>query len=216
MGFDPSEYKVGKEDFVELFKLKDVAELLKEVEVDVFAFVDLLDTIFQTEDGEERKLEFADLVTTLLEQRKTNSATVKDPTDMRKFIKKKLDQGHENSLSLADNKVPSLMLNEARFDVMGRMVRRMVKDSETFEARVRDATKQLEKEEKARDDKLTEEKRKQQEELRSRGDALLNDQEKDEQERARVKEVKSQKSLGAGLIERVASASRTPKIQDKE
>lgn len=88
---------ITKEMFVKILTDPKSAMLLSEVDVDVLAIVDLVDTIFATETGEERVLSFGDLVVTMMDQRDTNTATVKDITDMRKYVRGRLDKLEEES-----------------------------------------------------------------------------------------------------------------------
>jgi hypothetical protein len=76
------ESKVTREYFLEIMHYEEVTEALSEVGVDVLALVDLADFIFP-EDGD---IELSQFLQILLQFRGSNSATVKDIVDMRKYV----------------------------------------------------------------------------------------------------------------------------------
>jgi len=86
------EIKINKETFLNILAYPSSAGLLNEVQVNVFGLVDLVDTIFASESGKEKVLDFGDLVETMLDQRETNTATVKDVTELRKYVRGRVDR----------------------------------------------------------------------------------------------------------------------------
>jgi hypothetical protein len=82
---------ISKADFIIIFEKPETADLLQEVEVDVFALVDLVDTLFADEDGSEKKLDFAELVEIMLDHRDSSSCTVNHITGLRKYCHARLD-----------------------------------------------------------------------------------------------------------------------------
>lgn len=102
------ELQITKKDFLDILAHKDSAMFLDEEEINVFALVDLVDTIFASEDGQDKVLTFSDLVEILLDQRGNNEASVKDGTELRKYIRGRIDRA-EKSL-------------EAQMVTLGRMI----------------------------------------------------------------------------------------------
>lgn len=86
-----------KNDFLGILQDTEATQLLLEVGVDVFGLVDLIDTIFATETGADRILEFGDLIEVFMDQRTSNTATVKDVTDLRKYVRGRLDLIESNT-----------------------------------------------------------------------------------------------------------------------
>jgi len=86
------EVHIKKGQFLDLIQEQDAVRLLNEIDVDVFGMVDLVDTIFASEDGSERILTFGDLVELMLEHRETATCTVKDITDLRKYVRGRADR----------------------------------------------------------------------------------------------------------------------------
>lgn len=84
--------KIHKDTFMKILMDEQCTQLLAEVKVDCYGLVELVDTLFSTEDGDERVLFFPDLVELIMDQRNSNIATVKDVTDLRKFVKGRLDK----------------------------------------------------------------------------------------------------------------------------
>uniref|UniRef100_A0A7S2VL55 EF-hand domain-containing protein n=1 Tax=Zooxanthella nutricula TaxID=1333877 RepID=A0A7S2VL55_9DINO len=82
---------ISKEEFSKILEYPDACRALEEVGVDVYNLVDNVDFIFGGEesmDGEmqERQLSFGDFMDLVLTLRGSNTATVKDIVDLRKFI----------------------------------------------------------------------------------------------------------------------------------
>lgn len=74
--------RISKEEFVDLLQVPDAARALQKIGVDVVGLVDYTDFLFASEDT----LTFGDFMETLLQLRGSNSATVKDIVDVRKFL----------------------------------------------------------------------------------------------------------------------------------
>jgi len=74
--------KVSKSEFDSLLMQSEAARIISEIGVDVVGLVDMADYIFK--DGVE--LTFADFMELILQMRGSNSSTVKDIVDMRRFL----------------------------------------------------------------------------------------------------------------------------------
>eukprot|EP00928_Gymnodinium_smaydae_P034482 TRINITY_DN2441_c0_g1_i1.p1 TRINITY_DN2441_c0_g1~~TRINITY_DN2441_c0_g1_i1.p1 ORF type:complete len:665 (-),score=164.75 TRINITY_DN2441_c0_g1_i1:38-2032(-) len=74
---------ISKPEFEELLTHPEAARILQEVGVDVVGLVDFADFIFHDEGVE---LSFPDFMELVLQLRSSNTATVKDIVDLRKFI----------------------------------------------------------------------------------------------------------------------------------
>lgn len=79
---------ITKAEFARLFEYRKACKALEEVGVDVIGLIDNIDLIFQPQllDDDEVKLSFEEFLEIVLGLRGTNMATVKDITDLRKFI----------------------------------------------------------------------------------------------------------------------------------
>jgi len=92
--------KISKVEFMELLTKKEAALILKDVGVDVVGLVDFADMIFEQElsSGEEtdseveRRLSFAEFMGVILDLRGSNTATVKDIVELRKYVKGRFTQ----------------------------------------------------------------------------------------------------------------------------
>mmetsp|Transcript_37206 Transcript_37206/g.71530 ORF Transcript_37206/g.71530 Transcript_37206/m.71530 type:complete len:670 (-) Transcript_37206:184-2193(-) len=81
--------EISKTEFLELLQKKKAADILQDVGVDVIGLVDVADTIFEArpEDaGEDRNLSFAEFMNLVLDLRGSNTATLKDITDLRRHM----------------------------------------------------------------------------------------------------------------------------------
>eukprot|EP00401_Gymnodinium_catenatum_P027053 CAMPEP_0117558294 /NCGR_PEP_ID=MMETSP0784-20121206/52759_1 /TAXON_ID=39447 /ORGANISM="" /LENGTH=467 /DNA_ID=CAMNT_0005355613 /DNA_START=78 /DNA_END=1478 /DNA_ORIENTATION=- len=89
---------ISKQEFVLLLSRREAFEALEEVGIDVVGLVDVVDFIFEGEMGEdtsevcEKSLSFEDFMDVLLEFRGTNTATVKNLVDLRRFVQKRLSR----------------------------------------------------------------------------------------------------------------------------
>lgn len=94
---------ISKAEFQKLLENKKARAALTEVGVDVVGLVDLADFIFLEEvpgeSAREKNLTFADFMDVVLQFRGTNSATVRDIVDLRKFV-------HSHFSSLIDRMSP--------------------------------------------------------------------------------------------------------------
>mmetsp|Transcript_73278 Transcript_73278/g.164665 ORF Transcript_73278/g.164665 Transcript_73278/m.164665 type:complete len:570 (+) Transcript_73278:89-1798(+) len=88
------DHMISKKEFEAILDSAEATRLLERVQVDVYGLVDLADFIFDKDDdeAEEVQLEFPDFMEIVLSLRGSNTTTVKDMVDMRKFIKGALDQ----------------------------------------------------------------------------------------------------------------------------
>jgi hypothetical protein len=88
--------RVSKREFKKILEIPSACNALQEVDVDVVGLVDIADFIFEEEDKddeegkpkEEKALSFEEFMDLVLSLRSSNSATVKDIVDLRKFIHK--------------------------------------------------------------------------------------------------------------------------------
>eukprot|EP00747_Dinoflagellata_sp_TGD_P221817 gnl/TRDRNA2_/TRDRNA2_93594_c1_seq1.p1 gnl/TRDRNA2_/TRDRNA2_93594_c1~~gnl/TRDRNA2_/TRDRNA2_93594_c1_seq1.p1 ORF type:complete len:301 (-),score=63.29 gnl/TRDRNA2_/TRDRNA2_93594_c1_seq1:210-1040(-) len=79
---------ISKAEFVQIVQIPEAMMALKGVGVEPFGLVDHADFIFQAgEHGEERGvIGFEEFMEVIMQLRQKNTATVKDVTDLRKFI----------------------------------------------------------------------------------------------------------------------------------
>lgn len=81
--------EISKDEFMQILTNHEATRALSEVEVDPVGLVDFADFIFESDDTqEETKLSFGEFMDVILELRGSNTATVKDMMDLRKFIRK--------------------------------------------------------------------------------------------------------------------------------
>jgi len=81
--------KISKEEFGMILQNDEAVACLQDVDVDVEGLVDLADFIFNDDvTGEEKEPDFSDFMEIILGIRGSNSATVKDIMDLRKFVYK--------------------------------------------------------------------------------------------------------------------------------
>jgi|EP00927_Polykrikos_kofoidii_P077160 hypothetical protein len=113
---------VGKIDFLEIFQARDTALLLNEIEVDVFALVDLVDTIFAKEDGTEKKMEFPDLIEVMMDHRSSKSATVKNVTEIRKYCHVRMDYIQAKINEIWAKEIEARIILEAYISTLGEML----------------------------------------------------------------------------------------------
>merc|ERR1739845_97887 len=74
-----------KQEFERLCCNPEAIRVLVEVGVDVLSLVDFMDFIFE-ELSVDQEISFTDLFKVVLQLRGTNTATVKDMVDMRRFV----------------------------------------------------------------------------------------------------------------------------------
>lgn len=84
-----SDNVISKAEFMVLLANKTAAAILTGVGVDVFDLVDFADYIFA---DDARNLSFADLMNLVLDLRGSNTATVKDIVDLRRFVKQRFSE----------------------------------------------------------------------------------------------------------------------------
>merc|ERR1712087_441449 len=95
---------ISKDEFEALLENPEAARALQNIGVDVVGLVDFMDYIF----AEETELSFPCFMETVLQLRGSNSATVKDIVDLRKFIAQELwniEVKLSSSFELALNKI---------------------------------------------------------------------------------------------------------------
>merc|ERR1712151_156582 len=79
---------ISKAEFCDILRNREATKALHEVGVDVVGLVDFVDFIFGGDDSEAdgTTLTFSDFMDVVLQLRGSNTATVKDVVDLRKFI----------------------------------------------------------------------------------------------------------------------------------
>jgi len=89
--------KISRKEFEDILEDPDTTRLLEHVNVDVYGLVDLADFIFAQDDDDEgeKHLTFHEFMDIVLKLRGTNTATVKDIVDLRKFIKNGINRLEE-------------------------------------------------------------------------------------------------------------------------
>jgi hypothetical protein len=91
---------ISKKEFVMILENIEAIRCLNDVGVDVYALIDLADYIFENdnpEDNEEVELDFSKLMEIVLQLRGSNQATVKDIVDLRKFMRKSLQDHYRQT-----------------------------------------------------------------------------------------------------------------------
>mmetsp|Transcript_9375 Transcript_9375/g.23308 ORF Transcript_9375/g.23308 Transcript_9375/m.23308 type:complete len:400 (-) Transcript_9375:65-1264(-) len=122
---------LSKHELKALLDHPEAARTLHDVGVDVVGLVDFADFIFQNldldeddedDEPEQRELSFADFMDVVLQFRGTNTATVKDMVDLRKFVQQVLSQTNARVLQImekldmfqAHNKAPRDSFRKSR------------------------------------------------------------------------------------------------------
>lgn len=214
---DQTDYLLSKEKFMIIFQNPDTARLLTEVDVDVLALVDLVDTIFANEDGTEKSLTFGDLVEVMLDQRTTKTATVKDLTDMRKYVRSRMEDMQEKVDYVLKHKDSSMFRMQAQLSVLGAMVEKVTNSEPgTYKDRAQTAivkAMRQAKEQERKEQQVKEEQLKQEREAGERELQLLH--QKNEELRKQKQEERKHKALfgiGSSLTASV-SATLAPPVQ---
>lgn len=80
---------ISKSEFAKIIEIPEACNTLTEVGIDVVGLVDLSDFIFEEADDDDgdKVLSFLDFLEVILQLRGTNTATVKDIVDLRKFVR---------------------------------------------------------------------------------------------------------------------------------
>jgi hypothetical protein len=92
LGDDNADCEISKQEFLKLLSNKAATTILEDVGVDVVGLVDFADTIFEPDcsdevgETQEKVLSFADFMGVVLDLRGTNTATLRDITQLRKHI----------------------------------------------------------------------------------------------------------------------------------
>mmetsp|Transcript_34480 Transcript_34480/g.78683 ORF Transcript_34480/g.78683 Transcript_34480/m.78683 type:complete len:678 (-) Transcript_34480:105-2138(-) len=82
-GLEDNNFTVSRTEFEVLLLKPECFKVIEELGVDCFALVDYCDVIFQ----EEQELDFEAFMEVIMQFRGTNTATVRDMVDLRKFLK---------------------------------------------------------------------------------------------------------------------------------
>lgn len=94
------EYRIDKQAFKDILDTPGIGKVLKDAEVDVISLVDLVDDIFiEDATGNERVLDFRDLITIVLAQRSSKRASKKNVSNLRQHLKCRMDRGEMLHLS---------------------------------------------------------------------------------------------------------------------
>merc|ERR1719362_2342331 len=83
---------ISKEEFKGMLENKKALTILNDVGVDVVSLPDFTDTIFEPdEDGQPKPLNFSEFMNVVLDLRGTNTATVKDVVQLRRFVNARVE-----------------------------------------------------------------------------------------------------------------------------
>jgi len=115
IGDSDDDNMISKDEFMSMLSNRKAATILCGVGVDVFNLVDLASYIFD----DNKELTFADLMNLVLDLRGSNTATVKDIVDLRRFVKARfceLEQllTHWPSSRMSDKSGPNGCIDKAR------------------------------------------------------------------------------------------------------
>lgn len=88
---EADDYRISREEFEHLLLEPKGARAIQEVGVDVVVLIDLMDHLW----GQHDKLSVADLLELVLSLRGSNTATVRDVVDLRKFVTQMSIDSHE-------------------------------------------------------------------------------------------------------------------------
>lgn len=83
---------ISKTEFSQIVVNSEAVKCLSDVGVDVFALIDLADYIFLDDDNAEVELDFGRFMEIVLKLRGSNTATVKDIVDLRKFMRLQMQE----------------------------------------------------------------------------------------------------------------------------
>eukprot|EP00927_Polykrikos_kofoidii_P073259 TRINITY_DN6930_c0_g2_i2.p1 TRINITY_DN6930_c0_g2~~TRINITY_DN6930_c0_g2_i2.p1 ORF type:complete len:838 (+),score=153.37 TRINITY_DN6930_c0_g2_i2:298-2514(+) len=111
---------ISRDEFMLILQSQEAIEALQDVGVDVIGLVDFADFIFGDECDEEDssegvELTLAEFMEVVLQLRGSNSATVKDIVDLRKFV--------QTSITSTNDRIQRI---ERRLEEVGQMVKEMV------------------------------------------------------------------------------------------
>mmetsp|Transcript_14044 Transcript_14044/g.31804 ORF Transcript_14044/g.31804 Transcript_14044/m.31804 type:complete len:808 (-) Transcript_14044:48-2471(-) len=97
--------KISKSEFMQILENPEACRCLDEIGVDVFGLIDSVDAIFSNtkdwhnQDDEGEQLDFSKFMEVVLQLRGSNTATVKDVVDLKKFVR---DAVHHTNELLRD------------------------------------------------------------------------------------------------------------------
>lgn len=77
---------ISKKEFCAMLTSREALLALKEVDIDPLSLIDFTDDIFGEDGTDDVSLSFSDFLQMVLEYRQTNSTTVKDFIELRKFV----------------------------------------------------------------------------------------------------------------------------------
>mmetsp|Transcript_52964 Transcript_52964/g.138897 ORF Transcript_52964/g.138897 Transcript_52964/m.138897 type:complete len:715 (+) Transcript_52964:2-2146(+) len=106
---------ISKSEFAGLLENSEAIQALQDVGVDPVGLIDYADIIFENEIGDEcdKELTFADFMEVVLELRGSETATVKDIVNLRKYIRKSAQQTGEQMERL-ENMLQTLVSQRAK------------------------------------------------------------------------------------------------------
>jgi hypothetical protein len=110
---------ISRPEFQRLLMMPEAAKIIHEIGVDVVGLVDFADFIFK----DDRDLSFADFMECVLSFRGSNSSTVKDVVDLRKFVLSELTATKDELAERLDSIATGMQgsFQEANKQVMARM-----------------------------------------------------------------------------------------------
>merc|ERR1712007_96477 len=77
---------ISKEKFLSIMTNREAWTALQEINVDPMSLVNLVDLIFESEDSPQKSMDLNEVMDVILSFRGTNTATVKDINDLRKWF----------------------------------------------------------------------------------------------------------------------------------
>merc|ERR1711957_18229 len=85
--------KLAKDEFLLMIQDQDAWSALQDIDVDPMSLYKLADLVYEAdENGQERQLSLSELMEVVLSFRDTNTATVKDMNDLRKWMDTQLQK----------------------------------------------------------------------------------------------------------------------------
>jgi len=89
-----SDKQISKNEFLKILERRDACMVLKEIAVDPVAMIENVDFIFEQDlkDGTEDTKSFDEFMLKILQLRGTNTSTVKEIVELRRFVKKSFEK----------------------------------------------------------------------------------------------------------------------------
>jgi len=116
---------ITQDDFMIVFLQRETALVLADVDVDPFGLVDIVDTIFASDDGTQKMLSFNDLLTFMLDHRSSKEASVQDITDLRKYTRARATRLSDSLVALRAMEKDHRIKLQTQVAVLGDMLERV-------------------------------------------------------------------------------------------